>query len=170
MTIKSSTVRSQEPAEYNTRKAESEQAIIDQAMEILRSRIIRGESLTSPDCVRKYLRTYLTLKSAHLEREEFGMVLMNTQHETIAINTLFVGTLDSASVYPREVVKEALSHNAGAVILFHNHPSGLPEPSSADRVITKQIQEALDLVGTRVLDHIIVGGDQSVSFAERGLL
>jgi DNA repair protein RadC len=88
----------------------------------------------------------------------------------IEFSELFHGTLDSASVYPREVVKAALHHNAGAVIFTHNHPSGEPDPSDADRRITQRLQEALGLIEVRVLDHIVIGGSDSVSFAERGYL
>ena len=98
------------------------------------------------------------------------MLFLDTQHRLIAFEELFRGTLDSASVYPREVAKEALRHNAGAVILAHNHPSGIAEPSHADRRITDRLKEALGLFEIRVLDHLVVGSPEVVSFAEQGLI
>jgi DNA repair protein RadC len=96
-------------------------------------------------------------------------MLLNTQHQLIEYRELFFGSIDSASVYPREVVKTVLEVNASAVIFAHNHPSGIAEPSESDKRITKRLKDALALIETRVLDHIVVGRD-SVSFAERGLL
>ena len=124
----------------------------------------KGLALTSPDLVRKHL----AMKFAGLEREHFAVLFLDNQHRLIADETLFQGTIDGASVYPREVVKSALMHNAAAVILSHNHPSGIPEPSQSDRRITERLVEALKLVDVRVLDHVVVGDDLSVSFAERG--
>ena len=98
------------------------------------------------------------------------MILLDNQHRVINAVDLSHGTIDSAAVYPREVVKTALKHNAAAVILAHNHPSGVAEPSRADRQITERLQAALDLVDIRVLDHIVVAGENSLSFAERGLI
>jgi DNA repair protein RadC len=102
--------------------------------------------------------------------EVFTLIYLDKRHRVIACQDLFRGTIDGASVYPREVVKEALKHNAAAVILAHNHPSGVAEPSQADEMITQRVKEALALVDIRVLDHVIVAGGDTTSFAERGLL
>lgn len=125
-----------------------------------------GAAMESPDAVRKYL----TLSLAQLEHEVFGALVLDAQHRVIADEPLFRGTVTQASVYPREVVKVALRHNAAAVILYHNHPSGMTEPSRADEHLTQTLKSALSLVDVRVLDHIIVGGAATMSFAERGLL
>jgi DNA repair protein RadC len=122
--------------------------------------------VNSPAAVRDYLR--LTL--AALPHEVFAVLFLDAQHRLLASEEMFRGTLTQTSVYPREVVKRALAHNAGAVILAHNHPSGIAEPSRADELLTQSLARALDLVDVRVLDHVIVAGDASVSFAERGLL
>ena len=98
------------------------------------------------------------------------MLFLDTRHRLIEYRELFHGTIDSASVHPREVVKEALRLNAAAVIVSHNHPSGNPEPSSADRTLTQRLREALGLVDVRVLDHVIVAGAATASFSERGLI
>ena len=98
------------------------------------------------------------------------MIYLTKRHQFIACEDLFRGTIDGASVYPREVLKEALKHNAAAVILAHNHPSGVAEPSQADLDITRQLKKVLDLVEIKVLDHIIIAGGDTVSFAERGLV
>lgn len=102
--------------------------------------------------------------------EEFTIIFLDNRHRVLAIETMFRGTIDGTSVYPREVVKKALELNAAALILAHNHPSGVAEPSQADERITKRLKAALELVDIRVLDHIIVGGDKTTSLAARGLL
>ena len=107
---------------------------------------------------------------AHEDREVFGLILLDSQHGVLGFEILFYGTIDSASVYPREIVKCVLNANAAAVILTHNHPSGRPEPSTADAALTKRLQIALETIEVRVLDHLVIGGADSVSFAERGLL
>lgn len=145
----------------------NEQAIIDQAASILDREIkVNSEvdALTSPKLVRQYLRFAIEAK----EHEVFVAIFLNTQHRVIESVELFRGTLDKASVYPREVAKEALKHNAGGVIFAHNHPSGDPEPSDADRKITERLKAALELFDIRVLDHFVVGAGDIVSFAERG--
>ena len=119
---------------------------------------------TSPTLVKEYLRN----KLAGFEHEVFAVLFLDTRHRLIEYREMFHGTIDSVSVYPREVVKEALRLNAGAVILSHNHPSGNPEPSQADKVLTQRLKEALGLVEVRTLDHVIVAGADTVSFAERG--
>lgn len=123
-------------------------------------------SFTSPSDTRSYLTTYF----AGQERESFVVLWLTTQHELIAAEELFKGTIDSSAVYPREVVKAALKHNAAACILAHNHPSGIAEPSYADQRITDRLKMALDVVDIKVLDHMVVGGAKVVSFSERGLL
>lgn len=125
-----------------------------------------GAAMESPDAVRKYL----TLSLTQLEHEVFGALFLDAQHRVIADEPLFRGTVTQASVYPREVVKAALHHNAAAVILYHNHPSGVTEPSRADEYLTQTLKSALSLVDVRILDHIIVAGVSTMSFAERGLL
>lgn len=141
--------------------------VIDAAKAIMESMMAKHDvKLNSPTLVRQYLMARLGMA----EREIFCVLFLDNQNCLIKAEDLFFGTIDGASVYPREVVKAALMHNAAAVILAHNHPSGMVEPSSADRRITTRLQEALSLVDIRVLDHLIVSGSDSVSFAERGLL
>ena len=123
-------------------------------------------AFTSPNTVKDYLRT----KLAGFEHEVFAALFLDSQHRLIEYTELFRGTIDGASVYPREVVKEALRVNAAAVIFAHNHPSGNPEPSRADETITSRLKDALALVDVRALGHVVVGGMDTVSFAERGLL
>ena len=116
------------------------------------------------------VRQYLSLQLAHLAHEVFAVLFLDHQHRLLAMEELFRGTLSQTSVYPREVVKRALALNASAVILAHNHPSGLAEPSRADEFLTQSLKSALALVDVRVLDHMVVGAADVVSFAERGLL
>ena len=116
------------------------------------------------------MRAYLTLKLAREESEQFVVMFLDAQNRLIEAETMFCGTLTQASVYPREVVKRALHHNAAAVILAHNHPSGVVEPSQSDRILTDALKQSLSLVDVRVLDHFIVAGRDTLSFAERGML
>lgn len=125
-----------------------------------------GAAFTSTGAARDWLR----LQLAGLEREVFVVVYLDNQHRLLACETLFTGSIRSTEVHPREVVKGALRHNAAAVILAHNHPSGMAEPSQADRIITDRVKTALALVDVHVLDHLIIGGLDVVSFAERGWL
>lgn len=125
-----------------------------------------GEAIRSPADTESFLK----LKLGHLPHEVFSIVYLDNRHRVLHFGEIFRGTIDGTSVYPREVVKEALQHNAAAVILAHNHPSGVAEPSQADERITKRLKAALELVDIRVLDHIIIGGTGSVSLASRGLL
>jgi len=142
-------------------------AVIAQALAIMESRLqYRGDALGSPQAVRDYLR----LKIADREHEVFVALFLDSQNRLISADELFRGTLAQTSVYPREVVKAALRHNAAAVIFAHNHPSGVAEPSRADELLTTALKQALALVDTRVLDHIIVASEKTTSFAERGLL
>lgn len=142
------------------------QAVLELARRALHEDVKRETLLNSPQKVRDYLR--LTL--AHLPHEVFVALFLDAQNRLIAQDELFRGTLTQTSVYPREVVKQALRHNAGAVIFAHNHPSGMAEPSQADELLTRTLKSALELVDVRVLDHIVVAGSTSMSFAERGLL
>jgi DNA repair protein RadC len=113
---------------------------------------------------------FLSARLRHLPYEVFGCLYLDNRHRVLAFEELFRGTVDGASVHPREVVRACLKHNACAVIFAHNHPSGVAEPSAADRAITRELREALQLVGVRVLDHLVVGQGAPVSMAERGLL
>ena len=140
--------------------------ILEAARQAIERKMQRGTSFTSPAAVKEYLRA----KLAGFEHEVFAVLFMDTQHRLIEYAEMFRGTIDGASVYPRELVKEALRLNAAAVIVSHNHPSGNPEPSGADRTLTQRLKEALGLVDVRVLDHIIVAGTDTTSFAECGLI
>ena len=136
------------------------------ARRMLREKLVNGSALSSPTAVREYLRLHLQ----SLPHEVFVCLFLDAQNRVIEIDEMFRGTLTQTSVYPREVVKRALHHNAGAVIFAHNHPSGVAEPSHADETLTQALKQALALVDVRVLDHFIVAGGGVVSFAERGLL
>jgi DNA repair protein RadC len=125
-----------------------------------------GDALASPQAVRRYLQFSL----AHRPHEVFVAVWLDAQHRILKMQELFAGTLTQTSVYPREVVKDALRQNAAAVIFAHNHPSGLAEPSQADQLLTETLKRALDLVDVKVLDHFVVGRGAIMSFAERGML
>ncbi|MDO9012832.1 MAG: DNA repair protein RadC [Gallionella sp.] len=142
------------------------QAVLEMSRRALREELQRGDSLNSPRVVRDYLQLLL----AGRQQEVFLVLFLDTQHRVIASEELFHGTLSQTSVYPREVVKRALTHNAAAVILAHNHPSGVAEPSQADQLLTNALKQALALVDVRVLDHFVVAAGQTLSFAERGLL
>ncbi|WP_313953777.1 RadC family protein [Accumulibacter sp.] len=143
------------------------QAVLEMARRALGEQLERGLGFDSPGGVRDYLRLHL----AGLEHEVFLALWLDAQHRLIAAEELFRGTLTQTSVYPREVVKHALRHNAAAVVLAHNHPSGVAEPSRADELLTSELKQVLALVEVRVLDHFIVAGQsQPLSFAERGLL
>jgi DNA repair protein RadC len=143
-----------------------EDRIIERALQILAARVREGAALTSPGAVRDYLRLALGGR----EHEVFVCVWLDAQHRVIDIEEAFRGTLTQTSVYPREIVKAALRHNAAAVIFAHNHPSGVAQPSQSDELLTRNLKEALALIEVRVLDHFVVAGAQAISFAERGLL
>lgn len=142
------------------------QAAMEMARRSLREQLARGSALNSPQAVRDYLR----LKLQDRPHEVFVGVFLDAQNRVLAVEELFRGTLTQTSVYPREVVKRALHHNAAAVIFAHNHPSGVAEPSRADEALTHALKQALALVDVRVLDHFVVGAGSATSFAERGLL
>ena len=141
------------------------QAVLEMARRYLGESLQRGEPLTSPQITRQFL----SQKLRDYSHEVFAVLFLDQRHRVICFEELFRGTIDGASVYPREVVKQSLLHNAAAVIFAHNHPSGVAEPSQADQSITRRLQDALALIDVRVLDHFVVG-DEVVSFAERGLL
>jgi len=152
---------------YEVQIWSEEENIIAKALEILSRRMRQAEAFfSSPSAVRDFLR----LKMAELEFEVFSVIFLDAQHGVIATEEMFRGTLTQTSVYPREVVKRALHHNAAAVIFAHNHPSGLCEPSRADQTLTDALKQALSLVDVRALDHFIVAGADCLSFAERGLI
>jgi DNA repair protein RadC len=141
---------------------------VERAIKVLEdSAIYRTEAMSSPGAVRLYLK----LKLSGLEHEEFHVIWLDAQNRLIAFDALFSGTLTQTSVYPREVVKAALAHNAAGCILAHNHPSGIAEPSHADEMLTRSLKEALAMVDVKILDHFIVAGTlPPLSFAEQGLL
>ena len=126
----------------------------------------RDDVICSPESTKHYLLSKLSNRG----QEVFSCIHLDNRHRVIAYEELFFGSINSASVYPREVVKRCLHYNSAAVIFAHNHPSGLPEPSQSDQAITKRLKDALELVDVRVLDHIVVGGADTVSLAERGLI
>lgn len=142
------------------------QAVLEMARRALTETMKQSDALNSPQAVRDYLR----LTMARLPHEIFVAVFLTAQNRVIVVEELFRGTLTQTSVYPREIVKRALAHNAASVILAHNHPSGEANPSAADRSLTKALAEALALVDVRILDHFIVAPGASMSFAEQGML
>ncbi|MCB5185380.1 DNA repair protein RadC [Methylobacillus gramineus] len=142
------------------------QAIFEMSRRALAEEMHRRDVLSSPQQVRHYL----SLKIGSLPREVFIVLFLDAQNRVLAYEELFSGTLTQTSVYPREVVKRSLHHNAAAVIFAHNHPSGVAEPSQADEMLTNALKQALALVDVRVLDHLVVAGNTTVSFAERRLL
>lgn len=142
----------------------TEANILQMAQQLAMSRLSKGRALTEPKQVFSHLQTLLQ----YHEYEVFALLLLDSKHRVIGFRELLRGTLDGASVYPREVVKIALEHNAAAVIMVHNHPSGDPEPSQADRTLTTTLKNALNMVGTRILDHVVVGHEGCVSLAEQG--
>jgi DNA repair protein RadC len=139
--------------------------VLSKAADIIGKKLNRHSVFTCPQAT----KDYLTYKLAPYEREVFCVLLLDSQHRLIEYRELFYGTIDATAVYPREVVKLVLEHNAAAVIFAHNHPSGVAEPSTADKHITEKLKSALALIDVRVLDHIVVG-ETLVSFAERGLI
>lgn len=142
------------------------QAVLELARRHLAENLQRGEALTDPAATRRYLTAHLR----DYPHEVFACLFLDNRHRVIVFEELFRGTINGASVHPREVVRRALVHNAAAVILAHNHPSGVAEPSEADRQLTRRLQAALQLVDVKVLDHVIIGDGESVAFAERGWL
>ncbi len=141
-------------------------AVMELARRSLAQRLAQRTVLSSPQQVKDFLR----LQLAHEGQEVFAVMFLDVQNQLIRFEEMFRGTLSQTSVYPREIVKRALALQASAVILAHNHPSGTAEPSRADEFLTQTLKQALQLIDVRVIDHLVVGGDQAISFAERGLL
>ncbi len=154
------------PSGLGSAKFAQLQAVLEMARRHLAQELERSDALTSPELTRRYLLAQLR----DLDYEVFACLLLDNQHRVIRYEELFRGTIDGAAVYPREVVKLALAQGAAAVILAHNHPSGIAEPSQSDRAITERLVQALGLVDVRVLDHLVLGDGYAVSFAERGWL
>jgi DNA repair protein RadC len=142
------------------------QAVLEMARRHLAEELQRTDALTSPELTRRFLQAQMR----DLSHEVFACLFLDSQHRVLKYQELFRGTIDGAAVYPREVLKQALAQGAAAVILAHNHPSGVAEPSQADRAITDRLQQALGLVDIRVLDHLVIGDGYAVSFSERGWL
>lgn len=142
------------------------QAATELTRRYLEAGLSRGDALTSPDATRRYLASRLR----HHEREVFAALFLDNQHQLIACEELFHGTINRASVHPREVVRRALALNAAALIVAHNHPSGCAEPSAGDVEITHRLHAALELVDVRLLDHLVVGDREITSLAERGCM
>lgn len=138
--------------------------VLRAAADILEQRLRRQGSITEPT----QAGDYLVARCAHLAHEVFGVIFLDTRHRILSTEHLFFGTIDACEVHPRVVAKRALELNAAATVLFHNHPSGNPEPSQADRLITDRLKQALSLLDIRVLDHLVIGGRQHVSLAARG--
>lgn len=145
---------------------EEQESLIALALVLLQDRHRPGDLLESPAQTRSFLR----LRLANHTAEAFGCVFLDSAHRVLEVKELFHGTIDGAAVYPRVVVQQALALNAAAILFYHNHPSGVAEPSKADERITERLQSALALIDVRVLDHIVVSAVDAVSFAERGLL
>ncbi|RSM24564.1 RadC family protein [Aeromonas salmonicida] len=154
------------PGTYLVTAPITDEELMTIANQIARTRLATGEAVTSKDAARQALQTLLQDR----EHEVFAALFLDNQHRVLSFEELFRGTLDSASVYPREVVKRALAVNAAALLIVHNHPSGNPEPSRADIQLTLHLREALALVEIRILDHLVVGAEGVVSLAERGHL
>ena len=159
-------IASDRSGHYQTLEPVTREQIIRFAHSLLTRQFRNRRKITSSYDVHQWL----VLKLAEDPRESFGMILLSQQHHLLGYHILFTGTLNQTMVYPREIVALALTHHAAAVILVHNHPSGEPEPSQADKLITQKITDALSLLDIRVVDHLIVGGDDAYSFAEHGLL
>lgn len=159
-------IRFCEPLGLGNAKYAQLQAVLEMARRHLAEQLHRGDALTSPELTQRYLAAQLRDR----DHEIFAALFLDNQNRVIRYEELFRGTIDSAAVYPREVLKQALAHGAAALIFAHNHPSGIAEPSRADRHITDRLQQALGLVDIRVLDHLVIGDGEIVSFAERGWL
>jgi DNA repair protein RadC len=140
------------------------QAVLEMARRHLAERMRKKPALENPQVVRDYLKAMLR----HEPHEVFGCLFLDSKHQVLNFEALFRGSIDNTSVHPREVVKRALANNAAAVILCHNHPSGSTDPSQADRLLTKRLQKALELIDVRVLDHFIIGDCEPLSMAECG--
>ncbi|MCP4695915.1 MAG: JAB domain-containing protein [Gammaproteobacteria bacterium] len=142
------------------------QAVMELNRRHMEARWDRGQAVSSPT----EMRSYLQAQMRDHRHEVFACLFLDNKHRVISFDKMFFGTIDGASVYPREIVKRALDHNAAAVILTHNHPSGIAEPSQADIAITQRLKDALNLIDVRILDHFVIGDGEIVSLAERSLL
>jgi len=151
------------PSQLNSAE---KQSLVALALGVLKQRHRAGRVLSSPEQTQAFLR----LKLIDRKHEVFGALFLDNRHRVIEVAEMFQGTIDGASVHPRVVVQRALEVNAAAIVFFHNHPSGVAEPSHADEAITGRLRDALALVDVRVLDHFVVAAGESVSFAERGLI
>jgi len=140
--------------------------VLEMARRHMRESLERGDAFSSPDTV----RAYLSARLRDAPREVFLVLFLDNRHRLLAAEEMFLGTLAEATVHPREVVRRAMQHNAAALIVAHNHPSGVAEPSSADVQLTKRLHEALALLEVRLLDHFVVGDGEPVSLAERGVI
>ena len=149
---------------YSVSGSVSEQDIIEFARHIIAKQFKRGTTITSPEASIEYLQSEI----GHYQHEVFAALFLDSKHRVIAFEELFTGTIDQASVYPREVAKRALHHNAAAIIFTHNHPSGVTDPSQSDIALTETLVAAMNLLGVRALDHIVVANNQSQSLAELG--
>lgn len=150
---------------YHLTPTTTEDEILRAAEDILHRRFQRGDTMSDPDAAGRILK----MRLAHIEHEVFSVVFLDTRHRILAIEDLFHGTIDGCEVHPRVVIKRALQLNSAAIILGHQHPSGDPEPSAADRALTARLKQALSLVDIRLLDHFVVGGAMTpVSLAARG--
>lgn len=165
VTTQSTTLYVRDQASRRYRRAQPKE-VVDAAQVAIDELFPQG---TQMDCVYT-VRQFLTTKISTKEREVFLCLFLDNKHRLLQAEELFFGSIDSSPVFPREVVKRALHFNSAAVIFAHNHPSGCPEPSAADLAITRRLKEALALVDVRVIDHLVIGGTQSVSLAERGII
>ena len=157
-------VETETPATYTA--TADDDAIIAQACAIIDKRFATGETLTDPSAAGAYFK----VKIGGSRREVFAVLFLDTRHRMLAFEEMFYGTIDGAEVHPREVVRRALELNAAAVIIGHNHPSGAPDPSSADRAVTQRLKQSLALVDVRLLDHFVCGSGAPVSMAARGMI
>lgn len=156
--------RSVKEVQMQYQLAMDDEGILQAAERILLARLVRQGQIADPsDCTR-----FLQAHCAHLEHEVFGCIFLDTRHRIIQVEQLFRGTVDGAEIHPREVAKAALAHNAAAVVLYHNHPSGDSEPSAADRAVTARLKQALALIEVRLLDHFVVAAGSCTSMAARG--
>ncbi|WP_447832289.1 RadC family protein [Aeromonas salmonicida] len=159
-------IAGEQPGTYLVTDIVTDNDLLTIAQAIARQKLAKGVAITDKQLAQQALQGLLQAR----EREVFAALFLDNQHRILAYEELFLGTLSAATVHPREVVKSALQHNAAALMLVHNHPSGHPEPSRADIEITLRLQDALALVDIRTLDHLVVGAEGVVSFAERGML
>ena len=144
--------------------SDRDEQILQAAQDILHRRLIRQGKIGEPSEAARYLQA----RCAHLDHEIFGVMFLDTRHHIIAVDHLFRGTIDGSEVHPREVAKAALQYNAVAVLFCHNHPSGNPMPSAADRAVTARLKQALALLEIRVLDHFVITADECTSMAQKG--